>query len=63
MKIIIRLHEEGYEKGTPRPSRGFCICGHSPCLLAALKERMYGLAHAKICYLLPVNGSTSSIVS
>ena len=51
------------KKVTPRPSRGFCLCGRNPCLLAALKERMYGLAHAKSCYLLPVNGSTSSIVS
>ena len=35
------------KKGTPRPSRGFCICGHSPCLLAALKERIYDLALAR----------------
>ena len=34
-------------KGTPRPSRGFCICGQSPCLLAALKARLYDLALAR----------------
>ena len=37
------------QKGTPRPSRGFCLCGHSPCLLAALKERIYDLSLAKGC--------------
>jgi len=30
-----------------QPSRGFCLSGRSPCLLAAPKGRIYGLALAR----------------
>ena len=41
----------------PRPSRGFFICGHSPCLLAS-PEGVCTVWHTRgACYLPPVNGS------
>ena len=47
----------------PRQSRGLFIDGRSPNLLAAPKRRIYGYHMRKAVYLLPVNGSMSSIVN
>ena len=47
----------------PRQSRGLFIDGQSPNLLAAPKRRIYDYHMRKAVYLLPVNGSTSSIVN
>ena len=45
----------------PRQSRGYFIDGRSPLLLAArVPSRWYGPSAAWICYLLPVNGFSSS---